>query len=487
MVNLNHFQKALEVVFITFKLILDYPFIMSRLLNYKSTLFVTICLLNCITKGAGQNWSQVGNGGMGLGNGVTVLFSDTSSDLLIAGGPLWADNNSDTISGIAAWNGNNWDSLGAGFLNHTVDVIIGYNSNIIVGGYFTNAGGVPANKIALWNGISWEALEGGTDNTVHDMNIYDDKLIVVGFFGNANGIPVNSLATWNGLTWDTLPKIPPGFVRIRTVEVFNNELYIGGEIELFSSLKSPHIIKWNGVEWQPVGSGLPDGNLMDPVYDLQVFDSKLYIGGPFYNEWNYPGIVYWDEVEFNDPGGGVDGYILDMAIFNDTLYAVGAFNYAGGISANNIAKWDGSNWCSLGSSFNGQIMAIEVHNGELYISGQFSSIDGSPINNVAKWIGGNYVEQCGNTTSTELIKSIELQVYPNPSQNLANINFLHNIDEVMKVEILDILGHQVFVHNFSVISGSNIYTVSLETLPTGLYFLRLIGKSSSYHIKIIKE
>ncbi|MBK8982239.1 MAG: hypothetical protein IPM38_07930 [Ignavibacteria bacterium] len=53
-----------------------------------------------------------------------------------------------------------WSGLSTG-MNDWVHALTVYNGELIVGGQFTSAGGIPANYIAKWNGSSWSPLGAG--------------------------------------------------------------------------------------------------------------------------------------------------------------------------------------------------------------------------------------------------------------------------------------------------------------------------------------
>jgi hypothetical protein len=48
-----------------------------------------------------------------------------------------------------------------------------FHGELIVGGYFTQIGGVQANSVARWDGADWAPLEGGVDGLVEDLTIHD--------------------------------------------------------------------------------------------------------------------------------------------------------------------------------------------------------------------------------------------------------------------------------------------------------------------------
>jgi len=79
-----------------------------------------------------------------------------------------------------------------------------------------------------------------------------------------------------------------------------------------------------------------------------------------------------------------------LAIDNSgNLYAGGDFTFAGGDSANRIAKWDGNAWSALGSGLNGYcVYAIAIDNsGDLYVGGEFTTAGGDSAKYIAKWDG----------------------------------------------------------------------------------------------------
>ncbi len=107
-----------------------------------------------------------------------------------------------------------------------------YNGDLIVGGTFTAAGGVPADNIARWDG-AWHALGAGVGgkvlNTVRALAIYNSQLIIGGNFLNAGSVTANGIAAWDGANWSALGTGVAGTSAIvRSLATFNGELYAGG-------------------------------------------------------------------------------------------------------------------------------------------------------------------------------------------------------------------------------------------------------------------
>lgn len=407
-----------------------------------------------------QNWMQLG---FGAYNGVYVLYADTTNNLLYASGDF-RTTASDTIKGIAKWNGTTWDSLGSG-LNSSPTAIAFYNGELYAGGGFTQAGTISASHIARWNGVNWDSLPSNNiDNYVFALYEYNSELYVSGMFSYVGTTTSRSIAKWNGSSWSTVGSPPWTLVIAESMKEYAGELYVGG----FFDAASMHILKWNGNNWFDVNPSVNIEQLSSgysPIQVMEVFQNKLYIAGDFFLP--YKNIVSWDDTNYISVGGGVDGVIFDMTIFKGELYVVGGFNTAGGVTARNIAKWDGIKWCGLGSTFNGVIKSIQVFNNELYIGGTFTSIDGALINGVAKWIGGSYVDTCGVVGINELQEANFFTIYPNPNNGsfiIATNTFGNTI-----LEIYNVAGQLILSNHLT----QNHTTVDLTKFSKGMYFVKV--------------
>ena len=78
------------------------------------------------------------------------------------------------------------------------------DNGLYVGGDFIQAGGITVNDIALWNlgTTSWKALTDttyggtGTDTPVYALTSNNSELFVGGNFSNAGGQSINNIAKW---------------------------------------------------------------------------------------------------------------------------------------------------------------------------------------------------------------------------------------------------------------------------------------------------
>ena len=299
--------------------------------------------------------------------------------------------------------GQQWSTLGEGIANVSyygeawVNAIITYNGEVYAGGVFDTAGGVAVNRIAKWNGTSWSSvgsgviLNGGPNGHVRTMIVYGGELYVGGFFDSAGGIAANNIAKWNGTSWSTVGTGVNNVI-IDFVE-YNGDLYAGGAFDTAGGVAANRIAKWNGTNWAPVGDGIDldwYGNQPTSVYALAVNDGILYAGGAFDTAGSVPAnnIAKWDGTGWSALNSGVYyGTIYSLAVYNGEIYAGGDFAYAGDTYATGVAKWDGTYWSALGAGIGGGVYAMSVYNDVLYIAGGFWYAGDVPANCIAKWDG----------------------------------------------------------------------------------------------------
>lgn len=254
-----------------------------------------------------------------------------------------------------------WESDVADFavLNGRVNVLTMFDDGsgpaLYAGGQFTHAGDLEVNYIARWDGKAWSAVSGGVT-------------------GNALGI--------------------------FAMEVFDDgsgpALYAGGTFAMAGGQPFRNVAKWNGAEWEDVGSG----NDFEPIEDFAVYDDgqgeKLFAAS---NGFGAGWIVSaWNGTEWTQILEDV-GTVYDLHVHDDgsgsKLYAAGSFQGPPGVDALNIARWDGNSWESLGELFYGSVYAMESMTtpaGEslLYVGGRSRFESDDTQSAVASWNGNEW-------------------------------------------------------------------------------------------------
>lgn len=169
-------------------------------------------------------------------DGTLIITPGFSGQIDISGYRLQLDECAGPVAapdGMASATGT-WATLGSG-LNGTVNTIVASaNGDLYVGGSFTEAGGITANRIAKWDGANWSALGSGLGFTGFDFGrgikaASDGNVYVVGQFDLTFGAPNNdrNIAKWDGTNWSG---VGTGLSSITNdlVESPSGGIYVGG-------------------------------------------------------------------------------------------------------------------------------------------------------------------------------------------------------------------------------------------------------------------
>ena len=150
------------------------------------------------TYGFVASWNDTLWDTLGSGLNAPVYCFTVFNGELYAGGEFTATADGVPANHIAKWNGTQWLPVGEGF-NDIVNTLCvdSLNNKLIAGGRFTQTGlGQPAKRIAEWNGTNWQEIGGGTDAPVWALFAKDSNLYVGGEFTQAGSISANCIAVW---------------------------------------------------------------------------------------------------------------------------------------------------------------------------------------------------------------------------------------------------------------------------------------------------
>jgi len=416
--------------------------------------------------------------------------------------------NSIYVRGIIKWDGFSFHSLGSGVdqgSTPSVYSIIKYQNNIYVGGDITKADNFPVNAIAKWNGTNWDSLQSGLFNKnsigetspgrLFSMTIYNNELCVAGGFSYAGNVPATSVARWNGTTWSDMYGYPGytltshDFNLLYCMAVYNNELYVGGSIIDSSGMKKNGIRRWTGIKWEVVGGGII-GNQSD-VYCMAVYKNELYVGGCFNkadgNIGN--GIQKWDGQTWKEVGDGVtltNNYfsaVQSMYVYNNILFATGAFDKAGSIATPNwLASWDGSKWCTLTKdTFDSPATIFSEYQDTLILFGGFIINNDTNLTALVKYLEPSFTDSCSQTYGvSEIVYEDGISIFPNPAINYFTITTENN-QLLKEVELYTIEGklvkQQIFSESKAIIKTSE--------LPQGMYIIEVKTTKKQLYQKLI--
>lgn len=294
---------------------------------------------------ADSSWSAAFNQ-TGTDNDVYCSLESPDGDTLIIGGRFRVVG-PDSIASVAATDGVNWWSYGAG-LPDSVLALCWWNGQLVAGGAFKTSEGGPANYLATWNGTTWQPWPQPVNHRVDALTVYQGQLIVGGFFTAAGGVTLNRIGAWDGTQWHAM-----GLgVALNTPEVFafqewNGTLYVGGRFQQAGGLAVGNFAQWDGTAW-----GVPAISLDTSVERFTIWNDLLILAGPFSivnGQEVEKGIVGYDGARTASFAGGLGNAAEALAVLHGKLIATGGFNSAGGVYALGAAAWDGVKWNAMTS------------------------------------------------------------------------------------------------------------------------------------------
>lgn len=326
----------------------------------------------------------------GLGLNDAVLVQRSLGDSLVVGGRFSMAGNTGA-KGIASFTGDEWHALGGGlsfsnlaYIGIAYDIAV-FEGDLLVGGRFELAGGVPALNVARWDGGQWHPLgEGipdpmvlavavhdgtlyagsralpnhsaglyswngsswikqlevhGPDPEIASLNTYGDDLVVAGSFESAGALYVANIVLWNGNEARALsPENVDG--KVRVTGVLAGDLIVGGGFWSIGGLTMNYIARWNGETWSRIGTSL-SGLTVTGVYDLVTVGQQLFIGGHFQGpswstNWN---VAMWDGVAWHTFDGGAGLKVYSVSVFEGDLYVGGDLAWTGPVAVDNFGRW----------------------------------------------------------------------------------------------------------------------------------------------------
>lgn len=334
-----------------------------------------------IAKWDGATWSRLGSSGSTAVSSIAIL---PTNEVLVAMGTQ-----------VRKWSGSAWASLGSSF-SASVNVIAATSSGQpVAGGSFTSASGSAANRIAIWNGAAWAAIgeglsEGFTSPAVHAISsLSSGELVVAGYFNEAGNKSAVSIASWDGSSWKSFGA---GFDSdINSLCLLpSGDLVAGGGFQHAGSIDANGLCNWNGLEWSGLGSGVGGTAFATVLAVGRMPNNDLVAGGRFLtiNGISANNVARFDGYQWASIGTGMDSLVYCFAVLPDgDLVAGGGFANAGGSPASNIARWNGSQWLPMGAGLNGAVYGLTVHGGKLVAGGIFTKSGATTINRIAQWTG----------------------------------------------------------------------------------------------------
>jgi hypothetical protein len=370
-----------------------------------------------------NTWSSLGTGSSNGVNDVVFALAVVGNEVFVGGGFTLAGGVSANFVARFNTQTNTWSSLGTGSSNGVdgrVNALAVVGNEVFVGGDFTEAGGVSANSVARFNTQTntWSSLGTGSSNGVNDdvyaLAVVGNEVVVGGFFTSAGGVSANRVARFNTQTntWSSLGTGSSngvsisgyGYGEVRALAVVGNEVYVGGWFTSAGGVSANSVARFNTQTntWSSLGTGSSNGvsgGIVSTVYALAVVGNEVYVGGSFTEAG---GVSANGVARFNTQtntwsslgtgsSNGVSGSVAALAVVGNEVYVGGFFTSAGGVSANRVARFNTATntWSSLGmfssNGVNDRVSALAVVGNEVYVGGGFTSAGGVSANRVARF------------------------------------------------------------------------------------------------------
>lgn len=271
---------------------------------------------------------------------------------------------------VVRWDGSNWSSLGTG-VNGDVGCFYLYNGTLIAGGYFNEAGGLSAMCVAQWDGASWSPMGSGLNWGVQALTTYGGELIAGGEFHVSGGTPVDHLARWDGANWTSLGGGTNGTVW--GLGTFGADLLVGGDFDQIGGQSITKLARWDGSTFNSMGSW----TWWAAPTRFVTYQGLLYVG-TWDRVYQWTG-VDWVNLAFPGNGSG-----RALCVYDGRLLA-------SGFSGSRIYAWDGSTWNPLGSGLGwGEGGALAEYGGKLFVGGYFYRAGNTNVLHVASWDGSSW-------------------------------------------------------------------------------------------------
>jgi trimeric autotransporter adhesin len=431
----------------------------------------------------GTAWSKLArvSGGSYIDVNAIAAIGD---DIYIAGNFFRAGNLD--VNNIVRWNRitKTWHQLGNDSLNGingTIMTMVTSGPRLYVGGYLFKPGGKSTYGVAMWDSQSmeWNWMNDGVNGQVAAMTMHGDRLYVAGQFDTAGTIPAMGVAIWDegDQAWSSL-----GVETIAGIEsvwadgiaVSDSAAYLAGYVSSWMG-SGYGIIRWNlkpvtGDPYEIIGLGV-DGE----INTMLIHNGELHVGGNFSDIGGVPlnNLARWDGADWQTVGSsqndGVSGPVYALVSRDGLLYVGGYFDNAGTVPASNIALWDGLGWNTLGSGTNGYISALLVETRDLFAGGSFALAGGKPALHVARW-----TTEPSSVPQTHATSTASLTVRPNPITYAASIELTLQRTGHVTISIANSLGETIAtVFNGEQTAGTHSVRWEPGDLSDGIYFCRL--------------
>jgi hypothetical protein len=431
------------------------------------------------------NWQFVGSGGFSTGG-----IWDISLAFHPSGQPHVAFNDMGTLGlHVMKFDGSAWAD--AGQISNSIIgtwVSLGIDTSGTPSLGFCQYSGTMYNKASVmhYDGNNWEF----TGNSMFSAgDVYHTSLAV-----NTAGTPYivyqdaanNSNGTvmkFDGSAWVNVgvPGFTPAFARNPVIAINPTGVpYVAFGLVYSGILGKATVMKFNGTSWELVGDEGFSAGIMDSIsltFDQTGEPWVAYSDGA--NSWKASVMRFdgssWVNVGSPAFSAGAAGWT--SIGFSQTGKAVVAFQDAGnGYKASAMIYVD-PEWLYLGTpGFTPDSCTVTTL--------KFSPT-GQPYVAFADWgnSGKASLMMYDGPLGVREIQKPKLSIYPDPVQDILTLDLEDSGNNVNRIEIYNIIGSSVVTVKFS----GGVMQLNVESLPSGIYFVKASGAQGLYTGRFTKK
>ncbi len=358
----------------------------------------------------------------------------TSSGMVVAGS---FDGTSEfNASGLLRYQDGTWEGVNTDPIDGSITTLTEYFGFLMVGGYFTQIGGVSQQGFAIYTGSSWTTPCITADTYVSAMAVSGSEIWVV-------GDSEHPLCHWNGASWEVLP-VQGGYPVVRALLTMDNgEVAIGGSFIGLGDTPAASLahasasgvmsyampglnkgLQASGVSSSPqyVTHLLANNGQVVMEANVNGADGKALGRVPLWQDGNWSALSsesIVDAVTMNDQyiviadingvsrmdrdtgtwaqlGGQneISGVITDLMFWGDRLMATGYFTLTDENGTENALVWwddNESRWRGTGTGeISVQITSMVDAEDRLYVAGAFTVIGNVFAAGLASWDGESW-------------------------------------------------------------------------------------------------
>lgn len=243
----------------------------------------------------------------------------------------------DTYRPVLRFDGTTWSALDTLRLQAVVAAV--YEGELYLAGEEIFAF-EPRSEVIRWRSGRWERVgvpeaSNGWNRRIWAMQVYDGKLYVGGIFDGISGVSSRNVAAWNGSQWEHagFSRLPVN-MEVRSFAVYQNALHATGPMPYGSAVMR----RQDDGTWTSIGPVYAYGQSLASVGD------ELYLSGTIWQAEHgafSEGVMRWNGREWTPLGSGVNGNVNDLEVWGGSLYVGGRFTRAGAHGSFAIARWDG--------------------------------------------------------------------------------------------------------------------------------------------------